>query len=350
MASLTDASSPSCFAGISRVTPSRSAPARLIICVLPIAALACTGKYVRPTTQEKVDATPERLERGAYLVNSVMACGACHTPRVGDSWLGGERSDAYLAGGGPLFDEPEMGLVMSTPNVTPDRETGIGAWSDDEILRAIRDGIHRDGSLMRPPMPFYMYDVLSDDDARAVVAYLRSIPPVRNQVEGVQKVPFMLKLAMKMGMLHHKPVRDVPSPSRADKKAYGAYLARIGLCVDCHSMTKRGPDLKGNLLGGSKAPLAEREYGKVWARNLTPELETGIGKYSSDQVKEALRTGKRLDGKPMAPPMSLFLPHISTWTDEDLDALVTYLFSVKPIKRQVPEPELSAEARKTLGL
>jgi hypothetical protein len=115
-------------------------------------------------------------------------------------------------------------------------------------------------------------------------------------------------------------------------------------------MTDKGPDTDDNLLGGSTEPLAERQYGKVWARNLTPDIETGLGKFSADQIKQALRTGKRLDGKPMAPPMSMVLPHISTWTDEDLDALIVYLRSVKPIKRQVPEPQLTPEAKKSIGL
>lgn len=315
---------------------------------LGLAGAGCTGKYVRPTTQERVEATPERLERGAYLVNSVMACGGCHTPRVGGTWLGGERTDAYLAGGS-LFDDPDSGFKVSTPNITPDKETGIGAWSDDEILRAMRDGIHRDGSLMRPPMPYYMYDHLSDEDARAVVAYLRSIPPVKNKVTRVAELPFMLRMALKFGALHHEPVKDVKAPAPADKKAYGAYLARVGLCVDCHSMTGTGPDLEDNLLGGSEDPLVERDFGKVWMRNLTPDQETGLGKYSADQIKEALRSGRRLDGKPMLPPMSLFIPHISTWTDEDLDALVTFIKSVKPIQRKVKDPELTAEAKRTLG-
>ena len=97
-------------------------------------------------------------------------------------------------------------------------------------------------------------------------------------------------------------------------------------------------------------PLTERQYGKVWARNLTPDRETGIGKYTAEQIKQSLRSGKRLDGKPMAPPMTLVLPHISTWTDEDLDALVVYMRSVPAKPRKAPEPEMTAEARKSIGL
>ncbi|HYV66860.1 MAG TPA: hypothetical protein VE964_11505, partial [Myxococcales bacterium] len=84
--------------------------------------------------------------------------------------------------------------------------------------------------------------------------------------------------------------------------------------------------------------------GKVYARNLTPDRETGLGNYSADQIKQALKTGRRLDGKLMAPPMSLIIPHVSTWAEDDLDALVTYLTSLKPIRHGVPERELTPAA------
>lgn len=314
--------------------------------------VGCTGKYVRPTTQEKIDATPELIARGNYLVNSVAMCGVCHTPRVGGNWLGGERTDAFLAGGA-LFDDKEMGLKIMTPNVTQDPETGIGAWSDDEILRAIRDGVRRDGELMWPPMPFAAsaYGSMSDDDARAIVAYLRTSPPVKNKIDREKHldVPFMAKVARSFGAMHHPPARGIKAPSPSDQKAHGGYLARIGLCIECHSLTKTGPDVKENLLGGSKVPLNEPEYGKVWARNLTPDMETGLGKFTADQIKEALKTGRRLDGKPMAPPMSLIIPHVSTWTEEDLDALVVYLKTVPAVKRKIPEPQLTPEAKKLVA-
>jgi mono/diheme cytochrome c family protein len=321
--------------------------ARLFLLAAALAA-ACTGKYVRPTTLEKIDASPERLARGGYLVNSIMSCGACHTPRVDGSVIGGERADAYLAGG-LLFDDRENSFRISVPNITPDPATGIGAWSDDELMRAIRDGVDRQGRLMRPPMPFYMYDELSDDDLRAVVAYLRSIPPASNNVERVAELPFMFRMAMKFGVMHHKPRTGVVAPPTSDRVAYGRYLARLGACTDCHSMTSRGPDEKDNLLAGSKEAMSDPAWGKVYARNLTPDPETGLGTYGADQIKDALRSGKRLDGKPMAPPMTWLIPHVSTWTDEDLDALVAFLQSVPAKKAAIPERALNDSGKKVVG-
>jgi mono/diheme cytochrome c family protein len=310
----------------------------------------CTGKYVRPTRPEPIAASPELLARGNYLVNSVTSCGACHTPRVGSTWLGGERTDAFLAGGGVMEDREE-GFRLVIPNISQDKETGIGAWTDDEILRAIRDGVSHDGRLMTPPMPFTAWQVMSDDDARAIVAYLRTTPAVKNTTSrDGNKLPFMFKVATSVGAIHHKPAEAVKAPDRADKKAYGGYLAKLGVCWECHSLGKTGPtDDEDRLMAGSRMAMSEPDYGKVYARNLTPDKETGLGNYTAEQIKQALKTGRRLDGKPMAPPMSLIIPHLSTWAEEDLDALVTYLVSLKPIKYKVPDPELTPAAKKMVG-
>ncbi len=309
--------------------------------------VACTGKYIRPTTQDKIDRTPERIERGSYLVNSVTQCGVCHTPRVGGTWLGGERTDAFLAGG-TTFDDRGRAMKITVPNITPDVETGIGAWTDDEIMRAVRDGVLKGGELMWPPMPFGSWDVISDDDARAIVAYLRTVSPVKNQVKREYTIPFMAKIARSFGAMHHEPAKNVKPPATGDKKALGAYLIKVGICYDCHSLGSTGPSDK-MLLAGSEDPLSEPEYGKVWARNLTPDMDTGLGKFSAEQIKDALKSGKRLDGKPMAPPMSLLIPHISTWQDEDLDAVVAFVKSVPAKKHKVPDRQLTPEAKKLIG-
>jgi mono/diheme cytochrome c family protein len=317
--------------------------------LLSLALTACTGKYIRPTTGARIEGTPDRLARGNYLVNQVTACGVCHTPRLGGGWLGGERTDAFLAGGS-TFDDPE-GFKVVTPNITQDRETGIGAWSDDEIMRAVRDGIAHDGRLLMPPMPFISWQVMSDEDARAIVAYLRTVPPVKNAVSrDGNHFPFFMRAAAKLGAIHHPPAHDVPEPPRTDPQAYGAYLVKVGGCWECHSLGKTGPtDDEGRLMSGSRMALGERDYGVIYARNLTPDLKTGLGKYNAEQIKQALKTGKRLDGKVMAPPMSLFIPHLSTWNEEDLDALVGYLMKLKPIEHAVPERALNAAAKRLVG-
>jgi mono/diheme cytochrome c family protein len=321
-------------------------PALRLAVILPclssgLGLTACTARFIRATTDRPIVVTPELLERGAYLVNQVSACGLCHTPRVGSNWLGAERPSELLAGGS-VVDIPDEGFRVVAPNITQDRETGIGDWTDDEILRAVRDGVSRDGRLLMPPMPFASWKEMSDEDARAIVAYLRTVPSVRNEVnrEG-NRIPFLLHLGTALGLIHHEPAAAVKAPERADRKAYGAYLSKLGLCWECHSLGKSGPsDAEQDLMAGSRRALFEPEYGRVYARNLTPDPETGLGRYTADQIKRALRTGRRLDGKPMGAPMSLVIPHVSRWSEDDLDALATYLTSLNPIRRQVPEREL----------
>jgi mono/diheme cytochrome c family protein len=336
--------------------------------LLALGAGACGGKYVRPVTGEKIDATPDRLLRGGYLVNQVCACGACHTTRESGHLVDSERTDAFL-GGGNIFVAHGMSDGIWIPNITQDNETGIGAWSDDELMRAIRDGVAKDGHFMLPFMPFYSYQHLSDEDVRSIVAYLRTVPPYRQpKPRQENQLGFMARILFtKVGVQMHLPVHDVAGPppppaptgkpdvdDKAQKEnlvARGRYVAAIGVCAECHSLTKKGPRKPEDpqYLAGSEGPMEDPAFGKVWARNLTPDKETGLGKYWPDQIKQAIRTGTRLDGKRMAPPMSIMIPHYSGMAEDDLDAVVAYLRSIPPAKHQVPERELVPAMKAQLG-
>ena len=310
--------------------------------------VGCTGKYIRPTTTEVVSDSPEAIQRGNYIVNNVSSCGACHTTRENADLV--HPTKTVFLGGGNILSE--LGMKLFIPNITPDAETGIGKWTDDQLMRAIRDGIRADGTLMFPIMPFGAYQHMSDADVRAVVAYLKTVPAA--PLPGGRKeheLPFYMSMAVGMGIAHHQPVASVPEPDRSNKVKYGEYLMWLGGCSDCHSLTSRGPREPTDELwfAGADMPSDLDGVGKVWARNLTPDPETGLGRYSTEEIIAALRAGKRLDGKLMAPPMSLFIPHIAGMTDEDLDALVSFFKSLKPVKKQVPERELTPEGKKLVG-
>lgn len=324
--------------------------------LLVVTLTACTGKYIRPTEDRKVTPTPELLARGSYIVNQNASCGACHTYRDGGTALDfitkGESTERYLGGGNYLVVEG-LGKVW-IPNITPDVATGIGGWTDDELRRAIRDGIAKDGHLMMPMMPFNSYQYMSDTDVNAVIAYLRTIPPVKlDQPRQETDLGFFANFFIGRGVAHHRPAHDVPEPNRADKLKWGAYVMRLGHCWECHSLKGMSPsDLgeKGFMSGSTDAdPVLEKAVGKIYMRNLTPDPETGLGKFSAEQIKASLKNGTRLDGKRMAPPMSLFIPHLSGLTDEDLDALVAFLKSIPAVKNAIPERELNAEWKQRLG-
>jgi mono/diheme cytochrome c family protein len=319
-----------------------------------LATTGCGGKYVRPVTAEKFEATPARLVRGGYLVNQLCACGACHTTREhGHIVSEPERADAFL-GGGNLFVAHALSDSIWIPNLTPDVETGVGAWSDDELARAIRDGVARDGHFLLPIMPFEAYRHLSDEDVRAIVVYLRTVPAFKqpkprteNPLSLVPRVLFT-----KVGVQMHLPAHDVPPPDPNDQAKLGEYVATIAACANCHSLTKKGPREREDpqYLAGSEGPFEDPSFGKVWARNLTPDKETGLGQFFPDKIKEAIRTGVRTDGKRMAPPMSILIPHYSGIAEDDLDALVVYLKKmVKPARHQVPPRELVPGVKAVYG-
>lgn len=252
------------------------------------------------------------LERGRYLMNSIVACGNCHTPIGPQGPVAGQELAGRL-----LADEPPFTAYAS--NITPDPETGIGRWTDDQIVAAIREGRRPDGSIIGPPMPIELYRGMADEDVRAIVAYLRAVPAVRNAVpRSVYRIP--------LPPSYGPPVGTVARPDPAQKLAWGAYLAGpLGHCTDCHSarLPTGAPDLEKGLGAGGMAFAGP--WGISHAANLTP---TGLSRWSDDQVKQMITTGNRPDGSRMNPPMGYgFYRNISA---ADLDALVAYLRTLPP--------------------
>jgi mono/diheme cytochrome c family protein len=251
-----------------------------------------------------------RLERGRYLMESIVACGNCHTPQGPQGPLPGME----LAGGLKIEDKP---FTAYTPNITPDRETGIGTWTDAQIITAIREGKRPDGSIIGPPMPIALYRGMSDSDARAIVAYLRAVKPVKNVVA---KSEYRMPLPPSWG----PPVRKVADVSPRNTLAYGRYLAGpAGHCIECHSTPgpQGAPDFANKLGGGGMNFYGP--WGTSVAPNITP---TGIGKYSDAELKKVITTGVRPDGTRLKPPMGV--AYYAKLRAADLDALVAYLRSL----------------------
>ncbi len=121
----------------------------------------------------------EVVERGRYLT-SIMDCSGCHTPGA----LGGKPDSTRPLGGSDIgFKIPSLGIFYP-PNLTPDRESGLGTWTTEQIVKAVRTGVRPDGRMLAPVMPYHNYAILTDDDARALAIYLRTLKPVRNKVPG----------------------------------------------------------------------------------------------------------------------------------------------------------------------
>jgi mono/diheme cytochrome c family protein len=251
-----------------------------------------------------------RLERGRYLMQSIVACGNCHTPQGPDGPMPGME----LAGGLKIEDKPFTAIAS---NITPNRETGIGKWTDAQIVTAIREGRRPDGSIIGPPMPIGLYRGMSDNDARAIVAYLRSVKPVKNQVA---KSEYRIPLPPGYG----PPVGKVADVPRTDKLAYGRYLAGpLGHCVECHSPAgpQGAPDLENRLGAGGFSFFGP--WGVSVSTNITP---AGLSKYSDGDLKKVITTGVRPDGSRLKPPMGV--AYYARMRPADLDALVAYLRSL----------------------
>jgi mono/diheme cytochrome c family protein len=255
------------------------------------------------------------LDRGTYLMHSIVACGNCHTPKGPQ----GEVPGMELAGGFKIDGGADFLAVAS--NITPDPETGIGKWTDAQLITAIRDGKRPNGTVIGPPMPIGMYHGMSDRDVRAIVAYMRQVKPVKNVVP---KSQYHIPLRASYG----PPVKHA-DVSRRDRLRYGAYLAGpLGHCMECHTPLVKGvPDLAHRAgAGGNKF---EGPFGVSVSRNVTPDPASGIGKWTYAEFKATLATGVRPNGERLKPPMGF--GYYKNITDEDERAIWAYLRSLKPL-------------------
>jgi len=269
------------------------------------------------------------VKRGEYLLNGPMACANCHTPRAPDFSL---LPGMDYAGGFKLVDPA---FTVYSANITPDKETGIGDWTDEEIIRAIREGKDKEGDIIFPPMPVPTYNHLSDDDAKAVVAYLRTLKPIHHEVpESKWNIPLQ---AM-------PPAKGLPAPPKSDKVAYGGYIVTaLAHCFECHTTPgpKGVPDFAHHLgAGGFEITLAPGMV--VRTPNITPDPETGIGKWSDADIKKALTEGVTPTGQHISPPMPF--PWFKNMTADDLDAVVAFIRTIPPIKNKVERTEFQRTA------
>src|SRR5262249_53906087 len=154
--------------------------------------------------------------------------------------------------------------------------TGIGAWTDGEKIRAIRDGIDKDGRALFPMMPYASYRSMSDEDVESLVAYLNSLPAVRNPLPSTA-LNFPVNLMIKFAP---KPAGSISAPPRADRVQYGAYLVAIGGCAECHSPLEKGRPVAGMDFAGGR--VIASSFGTVVSANITPDNETGTGKWSQE--------------------------------------------------------------------
>jgi mono/diheme cytochrome c family protein len=252
------------------------------------------------------------VKRGDYLVNTIMTCGNCHTPKGPPAAVAGKDFS-----GGLSWDEPPF--KVTAPNITQDKETGIGAWSDADIKKVLRNGIKPNGTPVAMIMPSGFYEIMTERDLDAVVVYLRTLKPVKNKVaDPIYKIP----QAHPILPGGEKPYTEAMF---SDKVKHGFYLATIGHCMECHTpMGPRGREFATKLgTGGFEFP---GPWGVSVARNITQSKTKGIGGWTDAEIKRAITTGVSKDGSKLKPPMGF--GYYANMTDSDLNDVIAWLRTV----------------------
>jgi mono/diheme cytochrome c family protein len=257
-------------------------------------------------------ANTDLVKRGDYLVNGILTCGNCHTPK-GPS---GDIAEKAFSGG-LSWDEPPF--KVTAPNITQDKETGIGDYTDAELKEVLRKGIKRNGVPVAMVMPSGFYEIMTDRDLDAVIAYLRTIKPIKNTVpDPVYRMP----------QGHPIPPGGDNTFTEAmlrEKVNKGFYLVTIAHCMECHTpMGPHGREFATRLgAGGFEMP---GPWGVSVSRNITSSKEKGIGAWTDDEIRRAMTQGVSRDGGKLKPPMGYH--YYATVAPDDLDAIVAYLRSV----------------------
>ncbi|SFD06570.1 cytochrome c [Collimonas sp. OK412] len=277
-----------------------------------------------PPQPAQAAASPgDQISRGAYLVRG-GDCMACHTARGGKE----------LAGGRAI--QTPFGAIYA-PNLTPDNDTGIGAWSADDFWQALHNGKSKDGSLLYPAFPYTNYTKVTRADADAMFAYLRSVPPVpQKNRQHELRFPYNNRfLLYGWRALYFRPGVYQAEAQQSVEWNRGAYLVQgLGHCSACHTTRNAlgGTDLKADL-GGGFIPVVN-----WYAPSLTSDQEIGLGDWDIEHITGLLKNGVSPRGTvlgPMAEVVGASLQHLS---DQDVRAMAVYLKSL-PRQKEAAEPD-----------
>lgn len=288
-----------------------------VICAL---VLPLFIEFLAPAAARSQETEKELVAKGQYIFSLAGGC-ACHTAPKGAPDAGGREI--------PI----PFGTAYST-NITQDKETGLGGWSDKEILDALVKGIRLNGSRKPPVMPYEAYSGMAEEDLKALIAYLKTLKPVRKETPALKSwVPFLRSVATPIWLKLFG--RFSSSPAKAPEKGIerGRYLVdHVSLCSECH--TPRNfigvPNRALYLAGAKVGPLGEE------IPNITPDKETGIGEWSREDIAEFIRTGTKPDLDNAQGLMEEVVEAgYKQMKKEDALAIADYLKSVPPIKNKI---------------
>jgi len=286
------------------------------------------GAKSRSLTAMKFESTPQRLERGKYLFLGVAGCAGCHSPH--DISKHGAPVIEGKEGTGEVMPVDDLPGKIVAPNLTPDAETGTGRWSDDQIARAVREGIGHDGRTLFPMMPYQHFRNMSNEDLASIIVYMRSMTPVRNELpktEIVFPVNYLIK------GLPEPVTAPVGGPDMSNAVKRGAYLVNLGSCEDCHTPQDHGQTVEGMEFAGGQVFEGLGFSGA--SANITPDA-SGISYYDEALFLEVMRTGY-VKARPLGPLMPFV--EYRNMNEQDLKDVFAYLRTLKPVKHNVDNSE-----------
>ncbi|HWD87504.1 MAG TPA: c-type cytochrome [Mucilaginibacter sp.] len=278
-----------------------------------------------------VDKSPEHVARGKYLVQHVVPCTDCHSPRVWDRFAG-PIDTTRLGAGGEVFDS-SVGFPgkVTVPDITPAK---LKDWTDGELLRTFTTGVKKDGSPIFPMMPWPYFSKMDRQDAYDIVAYIRTLKPIDANYPKAE-------LDFPLNILVHTMPKKADFGARPDPKdtvKYGAYLVQIAACKFCHTQDNKGELIPGMDFAGGK-PFGMPNNRTIRTANITPDKITGIGSWSKADFLARFAAFKDPSKAPKVSTTDF--QTIMPWyvyagmTDQDLGAIYAYLRTVKPVKNTV---------------
>lgn len=308
----------------------------LVILIVVFASVLGYIKFVLPNIEAapvlKVELTPERIARGEYLANHVSVCIDCHSTR---DWsrFSGPPAPGTFGKGGDVFDQ-KFGFpgAYYAKNITPE---GISHYTDGELFRTITTGVNKEGKAMFPVMPFHYYGQMDKEDILSIIAYIRTLDPIKNVVPE-SKSDFPMNFII--NTLPHE-ASFTQKPDESDVVNYGKYLTNTAACVECHTQFEKGSLIAGTEFGGGREfPFPDGSI--VRSSNISPDEETGIGGWDDETFVSLFRAhsdSATLNTKLNPGDFNSIMP----WTmygqmkEEDLKAIFAYLKTVTPIKNEV---------------
>lgn len=307
----------------------------IVVLVLIVSALSYV-KFGLPNVgiapKMKVEITPQRIERGKYLANHVTLCIDCHSKRDWSRFSGPPIKGTKGMGGDKFDQNSGLPGIYYAKNITP---AGISRYSDGELFRVITTGVTKEGKALFPIMPYKYYGQMDTEDIKSIIAYIRTLAPIKNKVpESSSDFPMNFII----NTIPHK-AHFTKLPKKSDTVNYGKYLTNAAGCIECHTRSKKGSLIAGTEFGGGRAfPFPNGSI--VRSSNITPDKQTGIGNWTVQtfiQLFHMRSDSTTLNTKLSPGSFNSIMPWTmyGKMTNEDLNAIYRYLRTIKPIKNEV---------------